>query len=180
MGEREKANETLRSHVKLAADLLSDDDESNDWQAYEKLSVVLIRIDDDINALAAWSLLGPIEDKAPEADDGEAEGGDKEAEEADEANSFIEAGGDVVSEANCGGENGEVESGEQGTETKTPEESVGGSAGSCQPSPEPFIRGPLSMECDGHCNTTWGYAHDLYYCRDCLDVQFEIGCLEKL
>lgn len=59
MGQKEKAMDTLRGHVKVALDLLCDDDDSNDWDAYLRLTSVA-HVDDDVNTLAAWSALGPF------------------------------------------------------------------------------------------------------------------------
>lgn len=57
LGQREEAMASLRARVKVALDLLSDDDPTNDWQGYEKLATVLTYFEDDDNALAAWSLI---------------------------------------------------------------------------------------------------------------------------
>jgi tetratricopeptide (TPR) repeat protein len=67
--QKDEAMASVRAHVKIALDLLSDDDPTNDWQGYLKLATVLTYMDDDTNAQAAWSLIRP---------DGEpvAEGGD--------------------------------------------------------------------------------------------------------
>lgn len=59
MGQKEKAMDTLRGHVKVALDLLCDDDDSNDWDAYLRLTSVA-HVDDDVNTLAVWSALGPF------------------------------------------------------------------------------------------------------------------------
>jgi tetratricopeptide (TPR) repeat protein len=60
--QEEEAMASLRGQVKIALDLLSDDDPSNDWQGYEKLATVLMYIDDDLNAQAAWSLIQPYDE----------------------------------------------------------------------------------------------------------------------
>ncbi|KAM5491983.1 hypothetical protein MaudMau93_001732 [Microsporum audouinii] len=60
LGQKEKAIETLRGYVKVALDLLCDDDDSNDWDAFLRLTSVA-HVCDDANALAAWSLLSPSE-----------------------------------------------------------------------------------------------------------------------
>ncbi|KAI9855693.1 MAG: hypothetical protein M1813_009655 [Trichoglossum hirsutum] len=62
MEGEESARECMRPNVKIALDLLSDDDPSNDWQGFIKLAMVFGTYGDDVNALAAWSLLGPIEE----------------------------------------------------------------------------------------------------------------------
>ena len=40
--------------------------------------------------------------------------------------------------------------------------------------------GKLGQVCDGYCGHTWSFADDFYACKDCIDVQFDSGCLEKL
>jgi tetratricopeptide (TPR) repeat protein len=42
------------------------------------------------------------------------------------------------------------------------------------------LRGPMFCYCDGECGTTWTVADDLYICRECDDVQFDLRCLNKL
>ncbi|KAK2880197.1 hypothetical protein FQN49_000471 [Arthroderma sp. PD_2] len=76
MDQKEKATETLRGYIKVALDLLCDDDESNDWDAFLKLTNVAY-VEDDVNALAAWSLLGPSE-PAEEEEEEEEEGEEEE------------------------------------------------------------------------------------------------------
>jgi len=56
----------MRGYVRVALDLLSDDDPSNDWQGYLKLAITLAPFDDDVNALVAWSLIGSVEDEEVE------------------------------------------------------------------------------------------------------------------
>ncbi|KAL0260736.1 hypothetical protein SLS55_004426 [Diplodia seriata] len=40
--------------------------------------------------------------------------------------------------------------------------------------------GPLFNTCDGSCGHAWTFADDMYYCRECADVQFEKNCLTQL
>ncbi|KAB2569495.1 hypothetical protein DBV05_g11837 [Lasiodiplodia theobromae] len=47
------------------------------------------------------------------------------------------------------------------------------------PSPPP-LNDPLGNTCDGNCNKQWAYADDIYVCKDCIDVQFCAGCVDKL
>jgi tetratricopeptide (TPR) repeat protein len=60
--QEEEAMASLRGHVKIALDLLSDDDPTNDWQGYRNLATILTYIDDDLNAQAAWSLIRPYDE----------------------------------------------------------------------------------------------------------------------
>ena len=45
----------LKSHIKLSIALISDEDPNNDW----RLAMGFMFSGDDVNALAAWYLIGP-------------------------------------------------------------------------------------------------------------------------
>lgn len=53
MGQEQQAKECMKGNVRVALDLLSDDDPGNDWQGYLALAVTLAPFNDDVNALAA-------------------------------------------------------------------------------------------------------------------------------
>ena len=55
-GNKEKAKQIVRSVVKLALEMLSDDDADNDYLAYWRLLLVFLPLDDDANALAAVAM----------------------------------------------------------------------------------------------------------------------------
>ncbi|KAJ5909824.1 hypothetical protein N7504_004467 [Penicillium tannophilum] len=59
-GDEQAAKNTLRGHVKLNLDLLSDDDPLNDWQGYNGLAMYFMSAGQEADALAAWSLIAPI------------------------------------------------------------------------------------------------------------------------
>lgn len=59
--QRDEAMASVRPHIKIALDLLSDDDPTNDWQGYYKLARVLTHLNNDVNAQAAWSLIRPYD-----------------------------------------------------------------------------------------------------------------------
>ncbi|KAL3490234.1 hypothetical protein BJX62DRAFT_252146 [Aspergillus germanicus] len=67
-GNHDKAKSILRFYIKLNLDLLSDDDPLNDSEAYHDLAVLFMFAGDDIDALAAWSLITPT--NVPEAGNG--------------------------------------------------------------------------------------------------------------
>lgn len=71
LGEQAKAKQHLLNHMKTAMDLLSDDDPDNDYQGYKAIADVLIHVGDDVNALSAWSLLGPDDPEDDKPADGE-------------------------------------------------------------------------------------------------------------
>lgn len=59
-GKEEKAVMSVRSHLVRAFDLLSDDTESNDWNGYFMLAEAFTSLEDDEDALAAWSLVEDV------------------------------------------------------------------------------------------------------------------------
>jgi tetratricopeptide (TPR) repeat protein len=61
-GEEQMAKDALRAHVKTYLDLLSDDDPLNDWQGYHGLALHFMSAGQDVDALAAWSLIAPLDD----------------------------------------------------------------------------------------------------------------------
>lgn len=118
-GDKEKARDALRVHVKANLDILVDDDPLNDWQGYQGLATYLMFAGEDDDCLAAWSLIVPT------------------------------------------------------TKTKPDEESA-----EADPSEDPT--GPLYAVCDGSCGTKWTFADNLYACRQCDDIQYDLACLNKL
>lgn len=118
-GDKVKAKDALRAHVKGNLDILVDDDPLNDWQGYQGLATYLMFAGEDDDCLAAWSLIAPTADTQPD-------------EESLESNSSQD------------------------------------------------LMGPLSAMCDGCCGKTWSFANDIYACRQCDDVQFDLPCLNKL
>ncbi|KAJ5613896.1 hypothetical protein N7528_007550 [Penicillium herquei] len=62
-GDNQKAKDILRTFMKLYLDLLSDDDPLNDWQGYNGLAIYLMFAGLHTDALAAWSLITPINDR---------------------------------------------------------------------------------------------------------------------
>lgn len=59
VGNVEEARKLLRSDVDVGLKLLSDEDPENDYQGYRKLGDAFMDFGDDINAVAAWSLIQP-------------------------------------------------------------------------------------------------------------------------
>lgn len=186
IGREEKARDILRGGVKIALDLLSDEDPFNDYQAYLTLAVTLAPFNDDKNALAAWSLLLPGEDDPETGKTGEGNASDVEAGEApqkpnDQVVSDPQVGFLETKPENLTGEdpsptNVATTSGseEPGTTFSAPDSVHSGSLMS------PALEGPLSYFCDGtyfcDCSVQWTFADDLYVCKDCLDVTFCPRC----
>lgn len=238
MGQDQQAKECMRGHVRVALDLLSDDDPSNDWQGYLKLAVTLAPFDDDVNALAAWSLIGPLEDEEVEeklesdpgiangklkygigqAVDGGTDGGDIDdvdqitQQDLKTADLIHTTSRNPIEEVKVGIETGvavadnvndqknattssvalakEVMASTflSATTDKVPTNGGAPAGSSFPPQPEAALTSPapkakqgnLSNYCDGYCGHVWTFSDDIYACKDCVDIQFEPGCLEKL
>jgi hypothetical protein len=232
-GEEEQAKKCMRGHVKAALGLLYDEDPANDFQGYLNLMSILTSLDDDINALKAWSLLGPVEEKDKQQPnnveaqdvlenqtgkdaqikvdnvklankfDLEAPNGDHEAAETAEGKGLIGDTGAVppkadstngkkdalfshspttVTDQEVIATSGEFIVGGTSPTTATREErfSLSHLQTASLPSTPKTWRGDIHLRFDGQCGHTWTFADDIYVCRDCLDVQFEEGCLKKL
>ncbi|CAG8426824.1 unnamed protein product [Penicillium salamii] len=118
-GDDQKSKDAVRTHVKRNIDILSDDDPLNDWRGYRGLARYFMCAGQDADALAAWSLIVPLDDTEVKSDPLE--------------------------------------------------------------SPSALKRkGPLNDVCDGDCETEWEYADDIYVCRECDYLEFDLGCLNKL
>jgi tetratricopeptide (TPR) repeat protein len=74
MGEEFVAHDCVKGHVRVALDLLSDDDPLNDWQGYYKLAVALMPLQNDVDASAAWSLIGPTDGREAEVESSQIQG----------------------------------------------------------------------------------------------------------
>ncbi|KAL4795550.1 hypothetical protein BDV19DRAFT_389144 [Aspergillus venezuelensis] len=61
-GNFEKAKSILRPYIGTSFNLLSDDDPSNDGDAYNEMAALLMFANKDADALAAWSLIIPDND----------------------------------------------------------------------------------------------------------------------
>ena len=60
-GNQEESHALLLDEIKAGFDLLSDEDPWNDGDGYQEIAYVLTHTGDDLNALSAWSLIGPPE-----------------------------------------------------------------------------------------------------------------------
>lgn len=218
MGDEEKARECLRDHIKVSLDLLSDDDPENDWQGYRKLAETLKSFNDDANALAAWSLIGPVKpEEEAHSDRGTNDAVEAPEKDADEAGANLATridkhGSDTISagDGDAAAEAPTVEgltniteaaadTAQSGDDTdkkdheddehdrsapdkdrEAPVDDGASSPPTTTAEPPARLHGPLSYSCDGACGHTWTFADDIYSCKDCIDVQFDRGCLENL
>lgn len=155
-GDFETAKNVYLGDFKNALALLSDDDEENDYQGYYQMADILMHSGDTLNALSAWSLLGPTDGKLP-------------AEEADANGHTAEDNSDEEEETDT--EEHNADNGNAAKE-KADEENA--------PLTHNDRSGDLSNFCDGNCGLLWHYADDFYCCKACPDIQFCAECLVKL
>ena len=148
-------------------------------------------INDDENALAAWSLLAPypaqpvtIEDEGKSValnDETDADNHSRNENRQATAGADVDSDSDNDNEADSEDEpstttdesDGSDEEGENAAEIPRDQ--------SQEAAPEQVskLSGWLNSTCDG-CDSPWSYVDDIYCCRDCLDVQFDKKCYPKL
>lgn len=184
-GDRATAKKVFLGDIKAALALLSDDVEENDYQGFYQLADILMHAGDSMNALSAWSLLGPTDgsiEVPPLDEDLTSEGGPPPAIVNGDAEEEVLGDGegradtkedDTHNEGNETSEEEEPEEeGEEEGEQKGEDNSI--------PPAHDDRAGDLSNFCDGRCGILWHYADDFYCCKICPDVQFCIDCLGKL
>jgi hypothetical protein len=149
-----EARELLKPLVKKALEQARTVDEAED--GYERLAFIFPVINDDVNALAAWSALSPLRAKEGDrAEDGNTPTVDKSTAEP-AAMAGATENDDALDEHHSHDEFAKVE----------------------QDSDD--LTGNLGLVCDGRCGRQWSYADDLWVCRDCLCVQLDTNCFDKL
>ena len=157
-GKLEEAREVLKPLIKKALEQARTVDEAQD--GYERLALILPVINDDVNALAAWCAMSPL---PIEEDDGPEDG------KTSPTTGSIPNGGTEPSATAGATENGHS-SDEDDSHDKSAEDGKDSNE----------FPGSMAFFCDGGCGRRWDYADDIWACRDCLCVQLDTGCLEKL
>jgi hypothetical protein len=124
----------------------------------QEVAGILQAFDDETNAIAAWSLV------LPDTDDAKDENSDVQpTTEADRDATRSQQ--QVYGGAEPDVHNKETSPGHKEMKPSTKEVS---------------LAGPLMNYCDGRCNTKWSYADNMWVCKDCIDVQFDPVCYDKL
>lgn len=157
-GKLEEAREVLKPLITKALEQARTVDEADD--GYERLALILPTINDDVNALAAWSTMLPSPVKE---DDGPDEGVTSPA---------------IDNTPNGGTEPPATAGATEHDPPSNKDDSLDESAEDKKDSDE--LTGNAGFLCDGRCGRRWSYADDISVCRDCLCVQLDTGCLEKL
>ena len=193
IGQQEQARAHLNSTIKLGVELLSDEDDTNNFEGYIKLADAFMRLKDKDNALAAWSLLGPNNivpqppakaspDSTSRPPDVVVSGTSFNALEitgvgADGAPAAIETTMTVTNSDPTA-----LDPLPRGLTRRTTSDLAKKSKALAKVPP----KGPLGFYCHCHrpeCLEKRGqftFADDFYYCRQCPDIQFTPECLELL
>ena len=204
-GRLEDAKTRLRPLVNSALDILTDDDEDNDWLGFRQLALTLYRIGDDLNATAAWHLMCISIVASP---------GHQRRDAADEARAKIDEEGEGEGEGDTyaqGDGEGKAEEAHLDIAQLHISDAVAGeqeydSAPACtrannQPSTSPVtvndpapaqeIEYPNSVwqevvrymvfgSCDGPCGSNLGPDSGNHWCRYCADYVFCDECFQTL
>jgi hypothetical protein len=150
----DEARESLKPLVKKALEQARTADEAQD--GYERLALIFPMVNDNVNALAAWSALSPLRAK--------------EGRHTQHGN---------TSPINNGtAEHAAIAGATKNDEALDKDNSHDESAEVDQDSDD--LTSSLGLGCDGRCGRRWDYADDLWVCRDCLRVQLDPECFEKL
>lgn len=147
--------------IKKAFEQARTDDEAQ--VDYERLAFIFPVINDDVNTLAAWSAMSPLRAKG---DDGPENGNASPTTDSTPDGSAEPAATAAAIEKDHASEELDEDNSQHGL----PEDK--------KDSDE--LTGNLVFYCDGRCGRRWDYADDIWVCRDCLCVQLDTGCLEKL
>lgn len=170
-GQFDKAKEILRPGVEVGLKHLTDDDPDNDHIGYKKLAESFKNFGDEANALAAWCLIQPT-------------GGieylhtsSSSTVESEEVKKLSQANKTPLTPKLTSN----VEDAPNNIESQDD-----------RPLPRPIlhrantsnlsrrITGPLAHSCDGCGIHVWSYADNIYVCRQCIDLQLDESCYEKL
>lgn len=148
----------LKPFVQKALEQARTPDNAQD--GYERLALILPAINDDVNALAAWFAMSPLLVKEDD--------GSKDSHTLPTTDSILSDSTEPAATA------GATEHSYSSDEDDSPDKSDEDKEDS-----DDHSRG-IAFFCDGDCGRSWEYADDIWICRDCLCVQLDTSCLEKL
>ena len=178
-GQVEEARKLYMEDMTLAIDLLSDEDPDNDSYAYKLLANVSMCAGDDLNALSAWSLLGPSDvtwtreaEFVPTEDADVAQPSKNALSNTTSHDELDNAHSDSMILSSAPPELGP-------NDPKSIPESLAKEVYN-KPPDSTDRTGPINFGCDGFCRHDWWYANDIYMCRHCPNTQFNGACLTKL
>jgi tetratricopeptide (TPR) repeat protein len=154
----EEARAVLKPFIQKALEQARTPDNAQD--GYERLALILPAINDDVNALAAWFAMSPLLVKEDD--------GSKDSHTLPTTDSILSDSTEPAATA------GATEHSYSSDEDDSPDKSDEDKEDS-----DDHSRG-IAFFCDGDCGRSWEYADDIWICRDCLCVQLDTSCLEKL
>ena len=154
-GQSDRTKKLFLPHMEYAIDMLSDDDPDNDADGYVYLADVLLHSGDDMNALSAWSLVGPrLDDDTARSQTPEEVSKDVDPRtELDEEEALLER---TISASHSA-------TGESPPTTVLPQAKRN-------------REGDVNVICSGRCGKTWTFGDDLWICRFCHDTAFCAEC----
>ncbi|KAL2822124.1 hypothetical protein BDW59DRAFT_149666 [Aspergillus cavernicola] len=177
-GDEKKAKQIVRSLVKLALEMLSDDDSDNDYLAYWRLLLVFLPLNDDKNALAAVAMAALASQSAianvttnpgvPHIDEPRRTGG-KEHSKKDRKEQSPRPG--------------KLQAGAAGAESRrpsTPNTPRTPELIPIDPEKDDQAAAPVFAICDGGCGFYWETASEMWWCKDCINLTLDRDCFDQL
>ncbi|CEL02875.1 Putative NACHT and TPR domain protein (AFU_orthologue; AFUA_7G06670) [Aspergillus calidoustus] len=183
-GDEAKAKQIVRSIVKLALEMLSDDDNDNDYLAYWRLLLVFLPLNDDQNALAAVSMAALASQSTiasaisrvprleePKRDSPKGQGGKDHSKKERKEQSPRPRSSSLQTGAPA-----ELRrpSTPNTPPTKTPDLKPVDPANLDDPT------APVFAICDGGCGDYWEAASEMWWCKDCINLTFDKDCFQQL
>ncbi|KAL3468524.1 hypothetical protein BJX64DRAFT_246157 [Aspergillus heterothallicus] len=181
IGDEAKAKQIVRSIVKLALEMLSDDDSDNDYLAYWRLLLVFLPLNDDENALAAVKMAA----LASQSTFANVTPGVPHLEEPRKSSSKDQGGKDHNKKerkeqsprpGSSSLQTGAVETRRPSTPNtpKTPDIKP------IDPTSLDDPTAPVFAICDGGCGEYWETASEMWWCKDCINLTFDKDCFQQL
>lgn len=178
LGRNDHARTLARGSIKIALDLLSDEDPENDWEAHIRLAMVLMYCGQDEDALAAWSLLWPLQVTKQLGRSNSVKVSRRGHLPINGKVSSVKKTA-VAASARSPGKESQLHEIDDGSDLGSGDGSHTSEDGE-EAANERWWEGDIEYLCDGFCGGYWTYADDIHVCKDCLDVMFCGDCLEKL
>ncbi|KAL2827846.1 hypothetical protein BJY01DRAFT_255572, partial [Aspergillus pseudoustus] len=177
-GDATKAKQIVRSTVKLALEMLSDDDSDNDYLAYWRLLLVFLPLNDDENALAAVSMAA----LASQSTFASVTPGVPRLEEPRKGSPKDQGGKDhnkkerKEQSPRPGSSNLQTAP----VETRRPSTPKTPDLKPVDPGRLDDPAAPVFAICDGGCGEYWETASEMWWCKDCINLTFEKDCFQQL
>ncbi|KAL4920953.1 hypothetical protein BDW62DRAFT_175605 [Aspergillus aurantiobrunneus] len=180
VGEEVKAKQIVRSAVKLALEMLSDNDSENDYLAYWRLLLVFLPLNDDQNALAAVvmaalaskSVFASVNPGVPLPEELKKNGGKEQTGKEHKKERKDQSPRPTGSSLQTGPPETRRPS-TPNSAPRTPELKP------TDPEKEEDLA-PVFAICDGGCGHYWETASEMWWCKDCINLTFDKDCFDQL